>query len=84
MDIHTVETLGLDRVALFPKYHDDVENGRSLLVSACQHELAQDRVAMRRTIRKRYPELARALNLRRMDSRELSAVINELDEVFPQ
>ena len=84
MQIHTVETLGYDREEMFPRYHKAVQDGRALLMPAGEHEAAQDRVAMRRFIRSRFPDLAEALPLNSMDDEALSKIINSLNEVFPQ
>ena len=73
---HTVETLGLDREAMFPRYHADVIAGRPLVASG--GEYAQDRVAMRRLLRRHLPDT----DLRGMGTEELSCMIDQMQEVF--
>lgn len=73
---HTVETLGLDRETMFPRYHADVMAGRPLV--GCGAEHAQDRVAMRRLLRPHLP----GVDLRGMGAEELSRLIDQMQEVF--
>ena len=75
---HTVETLGIDREAMFPRYHDDIENGRRLIMPAGCIEAAQDRVAMRRLLRPHLP----GVDLQGLDEVELSQIIDQMKEVF--
>lgn len=77
--MHTVETLGYDREKMFPFYHQAIERGEPLLVSAGQHEAAQDRVCMRRHIRRKHGDVAGHLDLASMDGEALSALIVALE-----
>lgn len=76
---HTVETLGLDRETLFPRWAKAVMRGEPLCCHAGAIEAAQDRVAMRRYIRRRVPALSRAL--RDMGESELSELVDNLKEM---
>lgn len=73
---YTVESLGFNRFKMFPKFTDDCAKGRMLVCKVCQIKAAQDRVAMRRYIRKNYPLLSSAI--RGMDERNLSNLIDEI------
>lgn len=77
---HTVETLGLDREAMFPNYHADVMAGRALIMPGSVIEAAQDRVAMRRLLRPVLP----SVDLRRMGNEELSFLIDQLRGVHDE
>lgn len=45
----------------FPKFLDDIENGRPLVASIAAIEAAQERVTIRRRIRKARPDLGASL-----------------------
>ena len=75
---YTVETLGMDRESLFPKYHDDIENGRALVMPSACIEAAQDRVTMRRLLKRHMP----GVDLRGLDEVRLSQMIDQMKEVF--
>lgn len=78
---HTVETLGYDREALFPKYHADIATGRALLIPADDIEAAQDRVVMRRHLRKKHSDVLGEATLSLMGGRDLSALITAIEGV---
>ena len=77
---HTVESLGYDRESMFPQWYSDVMTGRALCCDGARIEEAQDRVAMRRRIRRAFPQLARMVN--KLTTDELGELIDQLQEVY--
>lgn len=68
-----------DAEALFPGCHADIEAGRALCAPYHMIEAAQDRVALKRFIRKHYPSLG--ASIRDLPTPELLDMVNEIKEL---
>lgn len=60
----------------FPRFFKDLEQGRQLICSHHLIEAAQERVAMRRYIRKHYPSLG--VTARDMGTDELRQLVDDI------
>lgn len=77
--MHTVESLGMDREDEFPNWAKTIHRGGLLCASGGVIEAAQDRVAMRRYIRRHFPSLG--VSLRDMKGAELSQMVDEIRDI---
>lgn len=74
-----------DRDAMFPKFHADFTAGKAILTEGsqpgCDAHDAQDRVILRRHLRKHFPQAVKRVDLKSLGLRDLKAMVNTLKDI---
>lgn len=74
-----------DRDAMFPKFHADFTAGKAILTGGsqpgCDAHDAQDRVILRRHLRKHFPQAVKRVDLKSLGLRDLKAMVNTLKNI---
>jgi hypothetical protein len=74
-----------DRDAMFPKFHADFTAGKAILTGGsqpgCDAHDAQDRVILRRHLRKHFPQAVKRVDLKSLGLRDLKAMVNTLKDI---
>lgn len=70
-----------DRQMMFPNFHADLSKGRPLVSNSMDVEKAQDRVILRRHLRKHFAKAIKNINLSKLDLKTLKAMVNSLKDI---
>lgn len=74
-----------DRDAMFPKFHADFSAGKAILTGGsqpgCDAIDAQDRVILRRHLRRYFPRAVKRVNLSSLGLSDLKAMVNTLKDI---